>query len=64
MYDDNDAPLKIISNITFKNNLIISKRFMYYIEYTYDKHISKNDIIFSFGDIIDFTALSFNALIH
>ena len=35
MYDDNDAPLKIISNITFKNNLIIPNMFMNYREYIY-----------------------------
>ena len=61
---DNYEPMKIISNIIFKNNLIIPNMSMHYKEYTYDKKISKNDINFSFGDIIDFTALSFNVLIH
>lgn len=63
MYD-NYEPMKIISNITFKNNLIIPNMFMNYNEYTYDTNMSKNDINFSFGDIIDFDALSFNVLIH
>lgn len=63
-YDDNHTPIKIISNLTFKNNLIISNMLMNYIEYTYDTKMSKNDINFSFGDIVDYTALSFNVLIY